>query len=199
MNIHTWLGLAILLFAGTVDAGSGQHHAPSNPHGSGNTPSEPSASADALHSAERAFTIILNAPLAEATAMFGPVREREWSSAWNPEFIDPAQPVQKEGAVFVTDAQPHGKSTWLLSEYDVRAGRVGYVVFVPGQSVIQFRIRVTAKGGNKSEATVTSHRTALSPAGNDAVDHFAIQFASQGPLWEAAINQSLEAPKPSGN
>jgi hypothetical protein len=54
------------------------------------------------------FTITLNGSVAEATPLFGPVREREWAPDWSPRFIHPAQGAQHDGVVFTT-TNSHGK------------------------------------------------------------------------------------------
>ena len=90
-------------------------------------------SAVTLLQSSQSFEVSLDAPVAEAAPLFGPVREKEWSPGWAPGFVNPADPVQREGVVFATPSgHGHTAGLWLLTEYDVEAGRVGYVVHEPG-------------------------------------------------------------------
>jgi len=63
----------------------------------------------------QSFAFDLPAGVADATPLFGPVREREWSPDWAPRFIHPADPAQREGAVFTT-ATHNGTRLWVLTE-----------------------------------------------------------------------------------
>ena len=162
--------------------------------GAADAPAAP-GSALPLHTAVRAFTIELPAAVAVAAPLFGPVREREWSPHWAPTFVQPDPPAQEEGAVFTTD-DAHGRCVWVLTDYDPDAGRVGYVALLPGVAVTRLRIDLRAVGAGACSATVTSRRTALSPAGNDDVDRFALHFEQQGPHWQQAVAGALQRAAP---
>jgi hypothetical protein len=155
----------------------------------------PTAAPAALHTAERAFTIELPATVAAAAPMFGPVREREWEPGWAPTFVHPTQPAQTAGAVFTT-SDAHGKGLWVLTDYDPSAGRIAYVVLQPDLVVAQLRIELSARGDDACAVTVTSRRTALSSAGNEVVDRFALHFAAQGPHWQEAVAGALRRAAP---
>jgi hypothetical protein len=148
-----------------------------------------------LRAEVRSFAIELPVPVADAAPLFGPVREREWAPQWAPTFVQPAAPAQEEGAVFTT-SDAHGESLWVLTDYDPAAGRIGYVMLQPGVVVAQLRIELRPTGDSACVATVTSRRTALSSAGNEAVDRFAQHFAQQGPHWHQAIAGSLARARP---
>jgi hypothetical protein len=45
----------------------------------------------------QSFAISLQAPVTEATPLFGPVREAEWAVQWVPHFVNPAEGAQEEG------------------------------------------------------------------------------------------------------
>jgi len=85
----------------------------------------------ALEERTQSFTISLNGPLADVTPLFGPVREAEWAPEWSPHFIHPAHAAQEEGVVFTTTSGHSKDRLWLLTAYDVREGRVEYVVVTP--------------------------------------------------------------------
>jgi hypothetical protein len=135
---------------------------------------------------------MLNGSVGDVTPLFGPVREAEWAPGRSPHFIYPAQGVQREGAVFTT-AIGHGKARlWLLTTYDVRNGRVEYVVTTPGVTANEIKIRVVPDGEHYCEATITYRRSALAPEGNEEVVKLDAHWAKEQQVrWETAINEVL--------
>src|SRR5215831_12573374 len=94
----------------------------------------------------QSFTIRLNGSVADVTPLFGPVREAEWAPEWSPRFINPAQGAQEEGVVFTTTSGHSKDRLWLLTAYDVREGRVEYVVVTPALTASEIKIRVVPDG-----------------------------------------------------
>ncbi len=138
------------------------------------------------------FTLRLDGPIAEALPLFGPVREREWSPDWTPRFVHPPRGAQREGVVFTTTTPNGLVQTWVLTEYDPAAGRVGYVVVIADFMATEIKIRLRADGDRRSIATVTYRRSALAPAANDQVNRMdAAWAAEEAPHWETAINGVL--------
>ena len=117
----------------------------------------------------QSFTIGLNGSVADVTPLFGPVREAEWAPDWLPRFIHPAQGVQREGVVFSTTSGDGRDRLWLLTTYDLRNGRVEYVVITPAFTASDIKIRVLSDGERHSRATITYRRSALAPEGNTEV------------------------------
>ncbi len=77
----------------------------------------------------RTRTITLNAPLRETFPLFGPVRESEWATGWNPQILYSASDLVEEHMVFKTPAHHgHGEPdyTWTVSKY------------LPDQALIEF-------------------------------------------------------------
>ena len=140
----------------------------------------------------QSFIIMLKGSVAHVTPLFGPVREAEWAPDWPPRFIQPGQGVQREGAVFTT-ASGHGKARlWLLTTYDVRNGRVEYVVMTPGVTANEIKIRVVPDGEHHCKATITYRRSALAPEGNEEVAKLDAHWAEEQQVhWETAINEVL--------
>jgi hypothetical protein len=133
----------------------------------------------------------------EATPLFGPVREGEWSPGWAPTFLHRPEGGPDDSAVFTTTTHSGYEQLWVLVEYDVGTGRVGYVVFTPGFSVLTITIRVADAGAGHSKAIVTYRRSALVPAANDEVESLDAAWAArQAPHWEAAINAALAKGRP---
>src|SRR5437016_12646321 len=117
----------------------------------------------------QSFTITLNGSVSDVTPLFGPVREAEWAPDWSPRFIHPAQGVQREGVVFTT-SPCHGKDRlWLLTTYDVKNGRVEYVVVTPAFTANEIKICVVPDGQQRCRATIMYRRSGLTPEGNEEV------------------------------
>jgi hypothetical protein len=140
----------------------------------------------------QSFTIALNGSVADVTPLFGPVREAEWAPDWSPRFIHPAQSIQREGVVFTT-TNAHGKDRlWLLTTYDVRNGRVEYVVMTPALTTTEIKIRVVPDREQHCKATITYRRCALGPDGNEEVAKLDAHWAQEQRIhWAAAINEAL--------
>ena len=138
------------------------------------------------------FTIALNGSVSDVTPLFGPVREAEWAPEWSPRFIHRAQGAQKEGVVFTTTSGRSKKRLWLLTAYEVREGRVEYVVVTPELTASQIKIRVVPDGEEHCKATITYRRSALKPAGNEEVAKLDTDWAKEQRIhWEKAINGAL--------
>src|SRR4029450_282776 len=106
----------------------------------------------------QSFTIILNGSVSDVTPLFGPVREAEWAPEWSPHFIYPGQGVQREGVVFTTTSGDGRDRLWRLTTYDLRNGRVEYVVITPAFTAAEIKIRVLSDGEQHSRATITYRR-----------------------------------------
>jgi hypothetical protein len=140
----------------------------------------------------QSFTIRLNGSVADATPLFGPVCEAEWAPDWSPRFIHPTQGVQREGVVFSTTSGDGKDRFWLLTAYDVKNGRVDYVVMTPAFTASEIKIRVIPDGEQHCKATITYRRTALEPEGNEDVAKLDAHWAEeQRNHWETAINEAL--------
>jgi hypothetical protein len=140
----------------------------------------------------QSFTLALDAPVAEALPLFGPVRESEWSPDWAPHFLHPPEGAQREGVVFTA---AHGASRrpglWVLTEYDPAAGRIAYVVTEPDFMITEIKVQIVPSGAG-CRATVTYRRSALDVSANAGVDALTPHWAAaQRAHWEAAINASL--------
>jgi len=140
----------------------------------------------------QSFTIILNGSVSDVTPLFGPVREAEWARDWSPRFIHPVQGVQREGVVFTTSPGDGRDRLWLLTTYDVRNGRVEYVVMTPAFTANEIKVRVVPDGVQHCKATITYRRSALAPEGNEEVAKLDAHWAEEQRMhWEAAINEAI--------
>jgi len=150
------------------------------------------AGTQAIEQRTQSFTIALNGSVADVTPLFGPVREVEWAPDWAPRFIHPSQGVQREGVVFATPSGRGGHRFWLLTTYDVKNGRVEYIVVTPAFTASEIKIRVFPQGEQHCKATITYRRSALAPEGNEEVGRLDAHWAEKQRMhWETAINEAL--------
>jgi hypothetical protein len=146
----------------------------------------------ALAHQTQSFTIYLNGATTEVAALFGPVREAEWAPSWAPHFVNPKTGAQREGVVFTTRDSKGKESSWILTEYDTKEGRVSYAFITPGFSATALRIRIRADGPGRSKVLVTYSVAALAPEANDQVNQHDTGWAQQQRHhWENAINAVL--------
>jgi len=157
----------------------------------------PTPSLAALAQQTRSFTVGLHATVADATPLFGPIREAEWTPDWLPHFLHPDNGAQHEGVLFTTTTPTGREQLWMLTDYDIAAGRVAYVNVASGVIANQITIRLVPDGDRQCRATITYRRSALVPAANDEVNQMDAQWAVHQRLhWETAINAALAKARP---
>ena len=146
----------------------------------------------AVEQRAQSFTIGLNGSVADVTPLFGPVREAEWAPEWSPRFIHPAQGAQEDGVVFTTTTGPGKDRLWLLTAYDIKEGKVEYVVVIPALTASEIKIRIVPDGEQHCKATITYRRSALTPEGNEEVAKLDAHWVREQQIhWERAINEAL--------
>ena len=150
------------------------------------------AVAAALEQRTQSFTIALQGSVTDATPLFGPVREAEWAPGWAPHFLHPPEGAQREGVVFTTTTSKGKERLWLLTTYDLKEGRVDYVIITPGFIANEVKIRVVAEGDRQCRATITYRHSAVAPEGNEEVNKLDVHWADQQRIhWETAMNARL--------
>lgn len=141
------------------------------------------------HSRE-AFEFTARGPMSAVAPLFGAERERAWAPGWNPEFVWPLPPADREGMVFRI-AHGHEQAVWVNTRFDLANGDVRYAYVIPGVLVTVISIRLEPRGED-THVSVEYQRTALSDGANDRVLTLARQDASAGPEWERSIHVCLE-------
>lgn len=88
---------------------------------------------------------------------------------------------------------PHGshKSVWVNTRFDLAAGRMQYVSFVPETLVSTIDVQLTAISSSSTGVEVTYTRTALSSSANDDVVALGASDGANGPHWKKAIEGCL--------
>jgi hypothetical protein len=143
------------------------------------------------HHVELSGCLRVSAPLAQALVFFTPEGERRWVPGWDPEYLHPLDGACAAGLVFRTR---HGGelTLWLVSRCDPEAGAIDYVRITPDSRIGTVSVRCALSDGGT--ATTVSYRlTALSPAGEAALDAFAGAFAPMLASWERSIAACLTA------
>lgn len=139
---------------------------------------------------ERSTTIRLPLEPAEALLLFTPEGERAWVPGWDPEPVHaPDGSLSREGAVFRTT---HGgeETVWLVLRVDARRGAADYVRMTPGNRLGTVHVRCTDDGRGGSNVEVGYRLTALSRAGEEALDAITREaFEAEIRGWQDAIEK----------
>jgi hypothetical protein len=139
--------------------------------------------------AEATFRFTAAAPMHRVTPLFGAHREREWAAGWEPRFIHPAAPADREGMVF-TVQRDRNEAVWVNTRLDLAAGIVQYVYVLPGELATLISLRLTPDG-ERTQVEVTYQRTALNRDANARVEQMSAADRMAGPEWEREINACL--------
>jgi Polyketide cyclase / dehydrase and lipid transport len=130
----------------------------------------------------------IGAPPSVVFPLLCPVRETEWIPGWAPRLVITTSGTAEPGAVFVTEVEGR-EATWVITEHDAAAGRVGMLEVVPGLVTIQLAIAVRDAGEGRSECDVTYSYTALSPEGKAFVEtRTAAWYRQFMTRWEEFLN-----------
>ncbi len=141
-----------------------------------------------LHTRER-FALTANAPFELAWPLFGAHKERDWAPGWNPSFVWPENPVDREGMVFEVR---HADMTaiWVNTVFDETARRIQYVYLIPNVLVTVITLKLEPDGAS-TNVEVIYERTALAEAANEIVRDMAAGDRAAGKEWSEQINTYL--------
>jgi hypothetical protein len=119
-----------------------------------------------LHTREH-FEFVADASFDVTWPLFGAEGERAWAPGWDPAFIWPPEPIDREGMVFRI-SHSLGTAIWVNTAFDPFAKRIQYVYVIPEvvATVISLQLRSL---GETTEVSVTYERTALNEIANDQV------------------------------
>jgi hypothetical protein len=156
--------------------------------------SEHAASPQPAH-VRNTFSFNVSAPQEKVAPLFGAQRERVWAVGWDPQFIYPQPPEDKQGVVF-TVKHSHTISTWITTVFEPEKGHMQHVYFVPDAMVTLIDIHLTASGAAGTHVEVTYERTALNPELNDHVRQRGEEDAKSADHWHKAIEDYLKGKKP---
>jgi len=141
-----------------------------------------------VHASET-FSFVANGSLTDVFPLFGADRERVWAPGWEPKFLWPTAPADREGMVF--EIPHHGKvATWINTVFDPKAGRVQYVYVLPEVVSTVITLDLTARNTG-TEVVVRYERTSLSPGADPVVKEMATHDRAAGAEWASQINAYL--------
>lgn len=135
------------------------------------------------------FHFTAGAPIDAVQPLFGAHREREWAPDWEPRFVHPALPEDREGMVFTVD-HPLGVATWINTRLERELVQYAYVI--PGVMATLITLRLTPEGA-RTRVAVTYARTPLAAASREAVAALSRADAAAGPEWQAQLDAALRA------
>jgi len=141
-----------------------------------------------LHTREQ-FALIANAPFELAWPLFGAHRERDWAPGWNPSFIWPEKPFDREGMVF-TVGHCDKTAIWVNTAFDQTSRRIQYVYVIPDVLVTLITLKLEPNG-DSTNVDVVYERTALADAANEIVRDMAAGDRIAGEEWSQQINTYL--------
>ena len=125
-----------------------------------------------------------------------PVREGEWLPGWQYRLIYSDSGVAELGCVFTTPNPPGSdataETTWIVTEYDPAAFRIGYLWIIPGRIITELRIQLTRAGQGATSSQIRYRYTGLSPEGNRELEGYDQKwFEAKMRNWETTINHYL--------
>lgn len=135
------------------------------------------------------FALIANAPFELAWPLFGAHKERDWAPDWNPSFVWPEKPADREGMVFKVS---HSDKTaiWVNTVFDAALRRIQYVYMIPDVLVTVITLKLEPNG-DSTNVEVVYERTALAEAANEIVRDMAAGDRVAGVEWSRQINTYL--------
>ena len=126
----------------------------------------------------------------EAFHYFTPEGERAWAKGWEPRYLHPEDGCATAGMVFTTG---HGgeETLWTMTRHEPEAGLVEYLRVTPASRMGSVRVQCS-QGGDGSRVTVTYALTALTPAGNAALQALdAEAYERFIESWGASIREAI--------
>jgi hypothetical protein len=141
-----------------------------------------------LHTCEQ-FSFSANAPFDVAWPLFGADKERIWAPDWEPLFLWPEKPFDREGMVFKIRHE-EGTAVWVNTTFDPIARRIQYVYVIPDVVVTLISLELTP-ARDSTTVDVVYERTSLAGAANDIVKAMAARDRVAGKEWSQQINNHL--------
>src|SRR6266513_3818938 len=145
------------------------------------------------------YTQTNDAPPETIFPLLCPVREADWVPGWQYKMIYSKSGVAEAGCVFTTPNDDGTETTWLVTEYDPAAYRIGFAWIKPGQVAAQIEISLNKNSKGATTAGIRYTYTGLSAVGNREVERYDRKWFEQKMQgWEAAINHYLRTGKAIG-
>lgn len=125
-----------------------------------------------------------------------PVREADWAPGWQYRLIYSDSGVAELGCIFTTPNPPGAhaspEKTWIVTDYDPSAFRIGFVWMNPNRVATEIRIQLTRESEATTKAKIRYRYTSLSEEGNREIETYDdAWFRNMMEGWESAINHYL--------
>ena len=100
--------------------------------------------------------------------------------------------VVEKDCVFITEDGPT-QAAWYVTEHDAARGQVEMIKHTPGVTFVKLNISLAAVSTGKSRAAIAYSYTALSEAGEKALEAFTAEaYRTAMQAWEKAMNHYLK-------
>lgn len=132
-------------------------------------------------------TITLPGPVDAIFPLFTPLGEKDWVPGWDPEFLHPEDGGTARGMVFRTR---HGgeETLWTCADWEPERRYVRYIRVTPASRFGAVAVTCEAAGPDATRATIGYTYTALTPAGEAALDAMdAVSFTAMIDRWRDLI------------
>ncbi len=149
-------------------------------------------SAQSSERVERTGTFRVHGHIKAVFPLFGPIREKEWATSWNPKVIYSTHPEVEQHMVFKTKGNhaDEPEYLWIVTNYQPDQYRIEYTVSTSNR-VWFITVQCEAEL-QETIVTVTYSYTGLNAAGNQRNKEMLEQmFADNLQDWKAAINHYL--------
>lgn len=140
----------------------------------------------------RTATFTIQGEITAVFPLFGPIREKEWATGWNPEIIYSDHPEVEEHMIFKTKGNhvDEPEYLWIVTRYEPEAYLIEYTVSTHNR--VWFITVQCESFSLETIVTVTYSYTSLNRLGHDRnqemVDHM---FAQNLNDWKEAIDHYL--------
>lgn len=140
---------------------------------------------------EATHRIEIALPVDRCQTLFTPAGETLWVEGWAPTYLHPTGPATVSGMVFTT-GEDDDRTFWTLVDYTRRPHRARYVRTTPTQRTGTVEVTCEAIDPDRTAVTVTYAMTALSAAGERALDAFeGDAYRAMIASWQEAIEARL--------
>ena len=144
------------------------------------------------------YTQTNNASPQQVFPLLCPVREADWAPGWQYRLIYSESGVAELGCVFTTPnpsasgASVSAEKTWIVTDYEPAAFRIGFVWINPNRVAAEIRIQLMPAAEATTKANIRYRYTGLSEEGNREIETYDENwFRNMMEGWEKAINEYL--------
>jgi hypothetical protein len=149
-----------------------------------------SAAAMPASPATQVHSFHLDAPLSRVFPLFTALGERSWAPGWEPLILSGEQ---ERGSAFLTRDKAGRQTTWIVTEYQPKEGRVSYARLAHDSNIGLVDVICTKAASGGTDISVRYTLTGVSEHGRDFVREFldADRYAEMIEEWQSATRAAL--------